>query len=260
MAADTLIDTFRHLSQEMAGAARAAAAIHHRGRQGTQREQLVEAHLLKFLPERYAIGRGEVRSTDATWSRDEDLLVYERLVTPKLFAGHDSLILPVDGLAAVVEVKSNMRSADVQTASETIASVKRLKKSAQQFSMTGAGMTWSAPRPPFGAVFAFGLAISPRLFFERWTAAQSRLPMETRVDVLCVLGQFLIFRQGAASALVNAGEHTLLVFTLQMLQELSSFVVGQANPWAYAFPGDSFLEFPPHPDAASFNAVGLTPA
>ena len=216
MAQQDLIETFVHLSDEMRSASASSRVIRHQGRLGTERESQLEAHLLRFLPERYAIGRGEVVSAQGTWSRDEDLILYDRFNSPKLFTAAHSLVLPVESVAAVVEVKSSLGTKEIRAASQSIASVKALKKQGQRMSLTQFGMAASPPRPVFGALFAYGLGVRPQLFFERWTEAQNSIPPQQRIDLACVLGEFVIFNGSAKQPMFAAqsNEHSLLAFTM----------------------------------------------
>lgn len=255
MPAHDVITTFEQLSAQLESAAASARMIGHSGRMGAERELLLKEHLERFIPERYSIGRGEILAANGAWSRDEDLLIYDRISSPKLFSAKESLVLPVEGVAAVVEVKSSFGTRELKEASRSIASAKSLQKSGQRLAITQFGMTASPARPVFGAVFAYGLRIRPRLFFEHWLAEQNSLPPQERTDMLCVLNDFVIFPSGIGrpAFAAQAGTHSLLTFTLVLLHELSEFTVPGTNIWGHVFSGDRFLEFPAHPDSLRAN-------
>ena len=104
----SLIEVFRSYSNVLASKSSALETIHHAGDRGAEREDILDDFLRPLLPDRIAIGRGEVRATNGNWSKQEDLILYDKVNCPRLFVGNRSQVLPVESVGAVIEVKTSL--------------------------------------------------------------------------------------------------------------------------------------------------------
>ena len=109
----SLIDVFRNYSDVLASKSSALETIHHAGDRGVEREDILDEFLRPLIPDRIAIGRGEVRATNGRWSRQEDLILYDKLNCPRLFVGKRSQVFPAESVGPVVEVKTSLGSKEV---------------------------------------------------------------------------------------------------------------------------------------------------
>ena len=102
----------------------------HPGEQGRQREDGVREFLREFLPGRLAIGTGEIASANGDVSPQMDVIVYDGHHTPLLDRSESSVVVPVEGVYAVIEVASDLDGSKLRDDVEKIRKAKRLPKTA----------------------------------------------------------------------------------------------------------------------------------
>lgn len=253
----SLIETFRYHSRVLASKSSALEVIHHAGDRGAEREDILEEFLTPRLPDQLAIGRREVRATNGRWSKQEDLIIYDRLTCPRLFVGSRSQIFPVESIAAVIEVKTRLNTASIREASENIRQVRSLKKTGQSTRVGSGSIEFGPPTPTFGALFAYDLDLSLETFRERWVEAQSPLQPEHRINLVCILDEMVMIHVDRTYHLwdstseemlnnftaMNSKEDSLLAFTLALMRVLAEFRFGVPDLFKYVFSGDQGLEF-----------------
>jgi len=250
-------ETFRYHSKVLAAKSSALEIIHHAGDRGFEREDIVEDFLSPLLPQQLSIGKGEVRATNGNWSKQEDLIIYDRMTCPRLFIGTKSQIFPVESVAAVIEVKTKLDTKTIHEASENISQIRNLEKTGGSTYVGAGRISFGPPTPVFGALFAFELGISIQTLRRSWEEAQSaKLPTQ-RVNLTCVLGKlvmlymdktFHIWDQVGEDVLgtfyaMDSREDSLLVFTLVLLRVLSECRFGIPDLFKYFFSGGKGLEF-----------------
>jgi hypothetical protein len=102
--------------------------IKHAGEIGNERELGLANFLKAYLPAKYTLVDGEIVDTFGQTSRQCDLIIYDQLNCPLLFAGRDYKILPIEPVLAMIEVKSRLSIAELRDASKKIKSVKVLNR------------------------------------------------------------------------------------------------------------------------------------
>jgi hypothetical protein len=113
-----MIEQFDHIS----------AQIEHRGERGTEREAILATFLRTYLPSRFAVSRGEIVDTSLQTTRQCDLVIYDHLNCPMLYAGHDYRVFPAEPVHAVIEVKSTLSKSQLDDAAAKIRAVKKLER------------------------------------------------------------------------------------------------------------------------------------
>lgn len=83
---------------------------------GEWHEAIVRSLLRAHLPDRFEVSTGFVRWYDGIVSRQIDVLVWDRLRTAPLLHDGEFVILPPDGVVAVVEVKTTLTGSTLQDA------------------------------------------------------------------------------------------------------------------------------------------------
>jgi hypothetical protein len=111
--------------------------VDHPGEKGMAREKALVKHLRRFLPQRYDIGTGFVIDAAGGISKQIDLILYDRIVSPVFNIGGDLNYYPAECVVAVGEVKSTITSND--RLKEALANVRSVK-----------GLTRFAHRDRFG--------------------------------------------------------------------------------------------------------------
>lgn len=252
-----LIEAFRHHSNVLESKSSALNAIHHAGNRGTERENILEEFLTPLLAERFAIGQGEIQATNGTWSKQEDLIIYDRINCPRLFVGHRSQIFPAESVAAVIEVKTRLGSKEIEEAATNIAKARSLAKIGKATHIEPGKIAFGSPTPILGILFAYDLSIGLDTFRKRWDQAQSSRPSEQRINLTCILGKMVILHIDQTYRLwdragkdllgrfypIDAGQDSLLAFTLLLARVLAEFRFGVPDLFKYVFSEGKKLEF-----------------
>lgn len=258
----SLIETFRYHSRVLEAKSSALEVIHHAGDRGMEREDILEQFLAPLLPQQFGIGRGEIRAANGKWSKQEDLIIYDRMTCPRLFVGTRSQIFPVESVAAVIEVKTSLGTKEIQEASTNISKVRSLVKTGSATHIRPGAISFGPPTPIFGAVFTFKLGVSRDTFRKRWDEAQSVLPTGQRINLTCVLGDIIISHIDRTLHLwdkaspdllgsfypIDSGQDSLLTFTLALMRVLGEFRFGVPDLFKHFFSGGEKLEFKPVSD------------
>lgn len=106
--------------------------IEHKLTKGRAREYSVfEQFLRPYLPTRYSVGSGIVIDASSRQSRQQDLVVYDELYSPKLLDIESDKILFIESVIAVLEVKSVINHDELKDIIQKSASVWKLSKSPQ---------------------------------------------------------------------------------------------------------------------------------
>jgi hypothetical protein len=87
---------------------------------GEWHESIVRSLLRAHLPERFEVSTGFVRWHEDIVSRQLDVLVWDRLRTAPLLRDGEFVILPADGVVAVLEVKTTLTPATLRDALDVL--------------------------------------------------------------------------------------------------------------------------------------------
>jgi hypothetical protein len=100
----------------------------HSAQMGAEVEAVLRAFLDAHLPRRFGSSSAFLIDGENNVSKQCDVAVYDALNSPVLRSSPVQQILPVDHVAAVIEVKTSLNKSTLKDAYEKIASCKRLKK------------------------------------------------------------------------------------------------------------------------------------
>jgi hypothetical protein len=261
----SLIETFRYHSQVLAAKSSALETIHHAGDRGVEREDVLEESLLPLLPDQIGIGRGEIRAGNGHWSKQEDLILYDKLSCPRLFVGSRSQVFPVESVGAIIEVKTRLNTQKIKEATENISAARELEKAGTATRVGPGSIDFGPPTPVLGCVFAYDLDLKFETFKQRWIEAQLALPPRKRINLACILNRFTIVHidrtfhlwdsldsEEAVNtvAFFDSGQDTLMAFTLCLLRVLAETRFGVPDLFRYYFGSEESLNF-------SFEYFGL---
>jgi hypothetical protein len=170
----------------------------HRGEAGRRREDDVRDFLHTFLPQRLGVGTGEIVASDGSRSPQTDVIIYDRLETPLLDSAESSIVVPVEGVYAVVEVASDLQTGKLEEDLEKIRQIKALPKSAyfeggeQAIEYTYAPHGTAARRfPVLGFAFGYDGAELGTLR-DRLRELDDAEDLSHNLDMLCVLSRGVI--------------------------------------------------------------------
>lgn len=126
----TLDEYMRDVAEEMS---RKSARIRrdfstHRLSAGTNREELVATFLREHLPERFGVSTGLIISHDGMFSNEADLVVFDRPNNSPLYPTEQKKLWPVEGIYALIEVKTQLSPRDLRDAVKKVQRFKRLQR------------------------------------------------------------------------------------------------------------------------------------
>lgn len=112
---------FRKIIEEIIGeineAKRSADTIHNAGNikaSGDEVEDLIREKISLFLPERYLVKQGHIVNSDGKVSNQFDIIIFDRLNTPKFFESKNKTVFyPIESVLAVGEIKKTLRKNDM---------------------------------------------------------------------------------------------------------------------------------------------------
>ena len=131
---------------------RQAELVRHNLEKGLGNEEALRELLRSFLPRRFGVAKGKVVNPEGEMSCQLDVIVYDALNCPNLFIDENgNQILPIEGVYAVIEVKTTLTSSELRAAFENLRSVcllhRRINTSTNDFLLRC---------PPSLQVFAYG--------------------------------------------------------------------------------------------------------
>lgn len=169
---------------------KARDAIDHNGLVGQEGEKIVAKFLRERLPGSIGVTTGEVLDVEGGRSRQTDVVLYDAMRTPMLFTGEekDTHVVPAEGVLAVIEVKTRLRSSDLEGCLANCRSVKQRIRTAYfpqpiHVRHVAYGREWH-DLPIFFSVFG---AASDNFYAEALNALQADVPIHERIDMLCCL-------------------------------------------------------------------------
>ena len=200
----TLDIYFQALSQLMASESRLLASVFrtHRGKLGENREALLHRFFSTYLPARFGVGTGFALLGSEEISSQQDIVIYDSLSNPVLFPESVAPLFPPSALVAVVEVKSRLTKAELRkTVAKSIALKRAIRASFERH-----------PAPPqretLSCLFAFEATLPLPRVLEELAQNEESLATEPidRLDMICVLGQGLVFGSAVFHSISVDGE------------------------------------------------------
>src|SRR4030067_1566639 len=134
-------------------------SIENKNIKGSRVEREVRKFLIDFLPEKYGYSSGIVIDNsggECDRSRQEDILIIDKLFNPKLFIDEEPSIYPVETVYCGIEVKTSLDSKELKMAIDNIASLKNLKYTKESSAVIAGGKVgFGLTTQPLGVIFAF---------------------------------------------------------------------------------------------------------
>jgi hypothetical protein len=123
-------EVFSAIAEDMLNQFKKMAGQHrHRGLRGAYREDIVRDFLRDYLPSHVEIAGGEIFDVSGAISPECEAIVFDRIKVPLMFS-RSRRFLPIEGVYSVVEVKSNLDSAELADCLKKCLVVKGLQKTA----------------------------------------------------------------------------------------------------------------------------------
>ncbi|MBI4506439.1 MAG: hypothetical protein HY691_12955 [Chloroflexi bacterium] len=176
-----------------------AEAIGHAGLKGANREKIVSQFIRDYLPQSLDVSTGQVVDADGNLSRQLDIIISDAARTPIFYRSGDTRVVPIEGVYAVIEVKSHLDAKQLGRAFTNMRSVRKLRKTAY-FKPPGPfvrvptlyGQEYEV-WPVNYFIFAFGsIGIAELLRRVAEVHIAQSLPPHCRIDCVCVLDKGVI--------------------------------------------------------------------
>ena len=104
--------------------------VPHPGEKGSEIENKIREVLTSILPEKIGVSSGFVIDSDGNESKQMDIILYDKMNTPKIRSGDNGEIFPVELTYFCGEVKSILDSQALEDSFEKCLSYKRLQRKA----------------------------------------------------------------------------------------------------------------------------------
>ncbi len=223
---------FMALQEELLAGLKANKVIDHPGAKGAATEGDWLRILRQHLPQRYSADRAMVIDADGEVSDYLDIVIYDRLYSPVIFARHREQYIPAESVLAAFEVKQSLNASNVQYAGKKIASVRKLRRTNAHvhtlrgvepgrplFRIVGGLLTtYSEWRPPLG---------------EPCAEVLRGLASDEQLDLGCSLadGAFRVGYEPSFSFTASRAEVSLVSWFIWLLTDLQAKANVPAIDW-----------------------------
>lgn len=147
---------FLSISREMAAKFDQSNQVQHSGGKGSIREDHFLDFLKQYMPNRYAVGRGEVVTPRNYTSGQLDVVIYDPVRCPVLMPSDSHAVYPIESVYGAISVKSRLNAGELEEAYQNIESLKKIvsQDGFTSSSQPGFMVGFTAPTPITG-IFAY---------------------------------------------------------------------------------------------------------
>ena len=206
---------------------------------GEAREFVFKELLRQYLPPKLGVEKGIIISSvpDERPSKQIDIIIYDKLNTPTLYSAENLRIFPIEGVYAVIEVKSMLNNSTLSDALDNVRSVKQMTKRAfvpqggvitKTFSLYGKQTSYF---PVLGFIFSYSSIQDIKSLKDQIEGKDDLQNVEKNTDTVCILNRAIITNQTNEGMIVVSKEpntkrgfmsttDSLLLFYLLMMHVL----------------------------------------
>lgn len=211
-----LPDLFTSIEDTMLARFREAGFVKHSGDKGENREHILRDFLSAHLPKKYGVAKGEIITKNGQRSHSADIIIYDAVNCPILYA-EKTVIIPIEGVFGIIEVKSSLSKAELTGAARQIESFKRMAPRDLAVIETREYVTVQRPSRPFGLIVAFDLSNnSLQSLAKNWMELNAEIHnVNYFVNYFCIFGEGLVRYEKVN---LSAGEKGLLIDTDEFVE------------------------------------------
>ena len=97
---------------------------------GTLIEDMFRSYLVEVLPEKIGVSNGFVMDSEGGESQQMDIILYDKMNTPRIFTSAAAQVFPVEATYACGEVKTKLNAKELKDSFEKCLSYKNLRRKA----------------------------------------------------------------------------------------------------------------------------------
>lgn len=191
-------------------------------------------HLLNtYLPRRYRAAKAHVVDSTNRFSLQLDVVIYDELYTPPIFAMGAVKVIPAESVYAVFEAKQTANASNLRQAHEKAASVRKLLRTSAQVVNAGVVSRGRDPQPILAGILALESDWTPA-FGEPLRTALLAADIDSQLDVGCFAASGFFVRDGDAIA-VDEQPKAATAFLFELIARLQALgTVPALDARAYA--------------------------
>jgi len=235
---DRVIRYFNAVSEKLAAGHAISSTIKNASDIGYSRENLVKDFLSKHLPGRLsAVLGGHVFGFDQEESKQLDILILNDIGLN--FKENDKPFAPIENVAAVFTVKSNLNSSELIDALANIASIPQIDRDVLDFeNLMGEPYEYFIKHYPRFNVFAYtGMSLESTLKTIQEFYLNNEVPLNRRPQGIIVNREYYIQSSPEATPLYNGKQSPPYSFNgIKLHEELSGYplfhVLGPLNGYS----------------------------
>jgi hypothetical protein len=234
---------FKEISEQLISEFRKTSEIKHPGGKGDLREDAFRNFLSDYLPSRYAVGMGEIVTSEKLISPEIDIIIYDPLHCPVFIKSTSHSVFPIESVYGAISLKSHLDSGELESAYENIVSFKKilLREGFSLSSTPGLMIGMAAPIPVTGIV-AYTTNRSLEAIANQLEKLDAQIAdISLRPDFIAVIREGIVAPRDSLRGDFNnynlpkepnklielrkTGRHTLLRLYMQVLRELNSLTL-----------------------------------
>lgn len=255
---DHLRQAIEGLSRKLEASLGASSPLGDSLSKGELREEEAAAAFRPHLPLRYELYKGVVVDSMGRESDPQDIVLFDTHILPSILGSALTRVLPVEGVAGVIQIKSIATKAAISSGLANLASAKRLVPPSTRY-----GRPLSAAKPTisstaasfFGGLLFFATQGSLDSLLDHYGESVMQLPARERCDALCIVNKTAVvwgnpsegdglhfsFRaeQAEAPLAIHAGSDSLLFFYTCLVEHIENWVPPPMSWIDYVFGQDS---------------------
>lgn len=226
----------------------------HLWERGLRNEEILIEFLREHLPARFGVSRGEIMDSKGGVARQIDVVIYDAHHAPLFDRTDSSRVFASECVYAVIEVKANLHTAELERAMAVVSSVKALDRSAV-VDVHGGHRRYHGPKgnpAPFAAVFALKSVNLRNTLMPELELRLANQPGDRWLDCVCVLDEAVVYHfqhrrtpdgtdrllpamlcEGAQPGFYDCKEDSLFLFYLFLMFQLNARELFPPNLMAY---------------------------
>ena len=178
-------------------------------------------HLLNtYLPRRYRAAKAHVVDSNDAFSLQLDVVIYDELYTPPVFAMGAVKVIPAESVYAVFEAKQTANADNLRQAHEKAASVRKLHRTSAPVVHGGVVMPGREPQPILAGVLTLESDWTPA-FGSPFRTSLLAADADSQLDMGCFAAAGFFVRNGEA-IIANEQSKAATAFLFELIARLQA--------------------------------------